>query len=72
MPVSLDTLAAFLFTSLVIELTPGPNMAYLAMVSAVEGRRAGFAATTGIALGLWLGVAWPWGGIGTGGSHQQF
>jgi threonine/homoserine/homoserine lactone efflux protein len=46
------TLAAFLLTALLIELTPGPNMAYLALVSAVEGRRAGLAATTGIALGL--------------------
>jgi hypothetical protein len=37
---------------LVIELTPGPNMAYLAVLSAGNGRRAGFAATLGIALGL--------------------
>lgn len=46
------TLAAFLGTALLIELTPGPNMAYLALVSAVEGRRAGLATTVGIALGL--------------------
>lgn len=46
------TLAAFLGTALLIELTPGPNMAYLALVSAVEGRRAGIATTLGIALGL--------------------
>lgn len=39
-------------TCLVIELTPGPNMAYLAVLSAGNGRRAGFAATLGIALGL--------------------
>jgi len=37
---------------LVIELTPGPNMAYLAVLSAGKGRRAGFAATLGVALGL--------------------
>lgn len=45
-------LIAFLATALVIELTPGPNMAYLALVSAVEGRRAGLSTTAGIALGL--------------------
>jgi len=47
-----DSLAAFALTSLLIELTPGPNMAYLAMLSAVYGRRAGFAATAGVAAGL--------------------
>jgi threonine/homoserine/homoserine lactone efflux protein len=46
------TLLAFIFTCLVIELTPGPNMAYLAVLSASRGRRAGFAATLGVALGL--------------------
>lgn len=43
------TLAAFL-----VELTPGPNMAYLAMIAATEGRRAGFSAVAGVALGLAL------------------
>ncbi len=47
-------IGAFLLTALVIELTPGPNMAYLALVSALEGRRAGMAATAGVALGLLL------------------
>src|ERR1700730_756944 len=46
------TFGAFALTCLVIELTPGPNMAYLAVLSAGNGRRAGFAATLGIALGL--------------------
>ncbi len=45
-------LPSFLLTTLLIELTPGPNMAYLSLVSAIEGRKAGLAATTGIALGL--------------------
>jgi threonine/homoserine/homoserine lactone efflux protein len=54
MPVSFETLAAFIVTCTLIELTPGPNMAYLAMLSLVQGRRAGFAATVGIALGLLL------------------
>lgn len=42
----------FLVTTLLIELTPGPNMAWLALTSASEGKRSGFAAVTGIALGL--------------------
>jgi threonine/homoserine/homoserine lactone efflux protein len=49
---SLGTLIAFAVTCLVIELTPGPNMAYLAVLSAHQGRRAGFAAALGVALGL--------------------
>lgn len=43
---------SFIFTCLIIELTPGPNMAYLAILSASHGRRAGFAAVLGVALGL--------------------
>lgn len=43
---------AFLATALLIELTPGPNMAWLALTSASQGRRAGLAAVAGIALGL--------------------
>lgn len=45
-------LVSFALTSLLIELTPGPNMTYLALVSAQDGRRAGFATVAGIALGL--------------------
>jgi threonine/homoserine/homoserine lactone efflux protein len=52
MYVSVPTLAAFVLTCLVIELTPGPNMAYLAVLAVSRGRRAGYAATLGIALGL--------------------
>jgi threonine/homoserine/homoserine lactone efflux protein len=43
---------AFLFIALIIELTPGPNMAYLAALSLAEGRRVGFATVIGIAAGL--------------------
>lgn len=50
--VPLETLSGFVLTCVVIELTPGPNMAYLAVLSAGSGRRAGYAATLGIALGL--------------------
>lgn len=49
---SLATYLSFIMTCLIIESTPGPNMAYLAVLSAGNGRRAGFAATLGIALGL--------------------
>ena len=42
----------FLITTLLIELTPGPNMAWLALTSASQGKRVGFAAVAGICLGL--------------------
>ena len=44
----------FGFAVLVIELTPGPNMAWLAALSLAEGRRAGWVATAGIGIGLAL------------------
>ncbi len=50
--VSLETVSVFALTSLAIELTPGPNMAYLTILSLRHGRGAGFAATLGIGLGL--------------------
>ena len=43
---------SFIATSIAIEVTPGPNMAYLAVLSAERGRLAGFAAVLGVALGL--------------------
>ena len=43
---------AFALTSLIIEITPGPNMTYLAALSLSDGMRTGFAAVAGIALGL--------------------
>ncbi len=45
---------ALALASLVVELTPGPNMAWLALLSATEGRGRGFAAVAGVALGLAL------------------
>jgi threonine/homoserine/homoserine lactone efflux protein len=50
--ISLETLVVFGLTSLVIELTPGPNMAYLTILSVGHGQRAGLAAALGVALGL--------------------
>jgi threonine/homoserine/homoserine lactone efflux protein len=47
-----NELLAFALTALVIELTPGPNMTYLAALSLSSGMRTGLAAVTGIALGL--------------------
>lgn len=40
--------------SLAMEITPGPNMSYLAILSLTKGRRAGFAAVGGVAIGLAL------------------
>ena len=45
---------AFLITSIVIELTPGPNMTWLAVLGATRGRSAALAAVAGICLGLSL------------------
>ena len=45
-------LLGFALASLIIELTPGPNMTYLAMLSARQGRSAGYIAVAGVALGL--------------------
>lgn len=44
--------AAFLLAVFVIELTPGPNMGWLATLTLREGRAAGLAAVGGIATGL--------------------
>lgn len=48
----IQPLLAFALTALVIEITPGPNMTYLAALSLSSGIRTGFAAICGIALGL--------------------
>ena len=45
-------LLAFALTALIIEITPGPNMTYLAALSLSSGLRTGLAAVAGIALGL--------------------
>lgn len=44
--------AGFALAVLIIELTPGPNMAWLATLTLAEGRRAGLAAIAGVAAGL--------------------
>ena len=45
-------LLEFLVAVLLIEVTPGPNLGYLAALSASRGRRAGLLATAGVAGGL--------------------
>ncbi|WP_274626602.1 LysE family translocator [Arvimicrobium flavum] len=52
LPLSLGTVLSFTLASFLIELTPGPNMTYLALVAASDGRRAGFTTVAGVALGL--------------------
>lgn len=46
------TLLAFAVTCVVIEITPGPNMTWLAALSLTRGARTGLAAVAGVALGL--------------------
>lgn len=48
----ISALLAFALASLLIELTPGPNMAYLAILASDRGRLPGLAAVAGVALGL--------------------
>lgn len=45
-------LLAFALTSIAVELTPGPNMVWLAILSLQKGRKAGLLAVAGVALGL--------------------
>jgi len=49
---SWEGLLPFLIACAVIESTPGPNMAFLTIVSATKGRRYGFATVMGVTLGL--------------------
>jgi threonine/homoserine/homoserine lactone efflux protein len=50
--ISASSLFGFILTCAIIEITPGPNMAWLAALSIARGRRTGFAAVAGVALGL--------------------
>ena len=45
-------LSTFLLAVVLLELTPGPNMAYLATLALSQGRVAGLIATAGVASGL--------------------
>ena len=63
-------LFTFLLAVLVFELTPGPNMAYLATLALSRGRAAGLIATTGIAFGLAVHATVA--GLGAGVLIQQY
>ncbi|HRE45533.1 MAG TPA: LysE family translocator [Terricaulis sp.] len=52
LPIDPAILASFLLAVLLIEATPGPNMGYLAALSAASGRVAGMRAVLGVTLGL--------------------
>lgn len=45
-------IGGFALAVLLVELTPGPNMAWLVTLTLAEGRRAGLGAIIGVALGL--------------------
>lgn len=53
-PVDPGVILPFLAAVVLIELTPGPNMGWLALVSLSQGRTAGLSAVAGITLGLTL------------------
>ena len=52
LPIDPLQLPAFLLAVALVELTPGPNMGYLAVLSASRGRAAGFSAVLGVTAGL--------------------
>jgi len=51
-PIPWDSLLPFLLACVVIESTPGPNMAFLTIVSATKGRIYGYATVLGVTIGL--------------------
>jgi len=63
-------LITFLLAVFVLELTPGPNMAYLATLAMLRGRSAGMVATVGVALGLAVHAIVA--GLGAGVLIQQY
>lgn len=58
-PVDPAILAPFLLAAVLSEITPGPNMGWLALVALSRGRTAGLAAVAGVTLGLaaWMTAA---------------
>jgi len=61
---------AFFLAVLVLELTPGPNMAYLATLALSRGRAAGLIATAGVTFGLSVHAIVA--GLGAGALIQQY
>ena len=60
---------AFLLAMFIVELTPGPNMGWLAAISAQHGRKVGYMAVLGVTLGLAVQVAAAAAGLSTLMSH---
>src|SRR3954452_13488918 len=60
----------FLLAVLLLELTPGPNMGYLATLALSRGRAAGLIATAGVAVGLAVHATMA--GLGAGVLIQQY
>jgi len=60
----------FLLAVLLLELTPGPNMTYLATLALSHGRAAGLIATAGVAFGLAVHAIVA--GLGAGVLIQQY
>ncbi|MEZ5994534.1 MAG: LysE family translocator [Hyphomonadaceae bacterium] len=52
LPIEPNVIVPFLAAVTLIELTPGPNMGYLAALSVSEGRAAGMKAVFGVTVGL--------------------
>lgn len=52
LPIDPTVLPAFVLAMVMVELTPGPNMGYLALVAARQGRAAGLLVVAGVTLGL--------------------
>ena len=63
-------LFTFLLAVLLLELTPGPNMAYLAMLATLRGRVVGLIAVAGVAFGLAVHAVVA--GLGAGVLLQQY
>jgi hypothetical protein len=62
-------LFTFLLAVMLLELTPGPNMAYLATLAVSRGRAAGLIATAGVAFGL--AIFWSCGMTGSVGASPR-
>src|SRR6188474_3356337 len=63
-------LFTFLLAVLLLELTPGPNMAYLATLAMSRGRARGLIAVAGVAFGLAVHAVVA--GLGAGVLLQQY
>ena len=71
-PIALPTLLRFTLTALLIELTPGPNMGYLAIVAAHRGRSAGLTVIAGVTLGLVVYLAATVAGVAQGAFDNRY